>query len=187
MPRLFTALALPDTVLRSLEPLARGLGDVRWLAPDQQHLTLRFIGEVDQGRIDEIAEALALVDGLPLELRLEGLVHFPPRGAPRVMWVGLARNPELARLKRRIHRALATGGGGPVGRTFTPHVTLARIKGPLSPDRVGTYLMRHSLYRSEPFAVSDFHLYSSWLKPWGPDYQIEASYELVPGVDDQSA
>jgi hypothetical protein len=47
--------------------------------------------------------------------------------------------------------------------------------------------MRHSLYRSESFPVSDFHLFSSWLKPWGADYQIEASYELVPGLDDQSA
>jgi RNA 2',3'-cyclic 3'-phosphodiesterase len=187
MPRLFIALALPAPVLRSLEPLVRGLGDVRWLTPDQQHLTLRFIGEVDQGRVDEIAEALALVDGLPLELRLEGLGHFPPRGEPRVLWVGVARNPDLASLKRRIDRALAAAGVAPEGRKFTPHVTIARIKGPLSQDRLGTYLMRHSLYRSESFAISDFHLYSSWLKPYGAEYQIEASYELVPGLDDRSA
>ena len=186
MPRLFVALPLPDRILRSLEPLERGLGDVRWLTPDQQHLTLRFIGELDQGRLDEVAEALALVEGVPLELRLEGLGHFPPRGEPRVLWVGVARNPELARLKRRIDRALAGMGLPPDGRKFTPHVTLARIRGPLSPDRVATYLMRHSLYRSEPFAVSDLHLFSSWLKPYGAEYQIEASYELVPGLDDAS-
>ena len=187
MPRLFVALALPDPVLRSLEPLARGLGDVRWLTPDQQHLTLRFIGELDQGRLDEVAEALALVDGRPLELRLEGLGHFPPRGEPRVLWVGVARNAELARLKRRIDRALATVDLPPESRKFAPHVTLARIRGPLSPDRLGTYLMRHSLYRSESFPVSDFHLYSSWLKPYGAEYLIEASYELVPGLDDEPA
>ena len=187
MPRLFIALALPDAVLRSLEPLARGLGDVRWLAADQQHLTLRFIGELDQGRLDEVAEALALVEGLPLELRLEGLGHFPRRGEPRVLWVGVARNAELASLKRRIDRALAAVGVAPEGRKFAPHVTIARIRGPLSPDRLATYLMRHSLYRSEPFAISDFHLFTSWLKPYGAEYQIEASYELVPGVDDAFA
>jgi RNA 2',3'-cyclic 3'-phosphodiesterase len=187
MPRLFIALALPDPVLRSLEPLARGLGDVRWLSADQQHLTLRFIGELDQGRLDEVADALALVEGRPLELRLEGLGHFPPRGAPRVLWVGVARNDELARLKRQIDRALATIDLPPESRKFAPHVTLARIRGPLSPDRLGTYLMRHSLYRSASFPVSDFHLYSSWLKPYGAEYQIEASYELVPGLDDASA
>ena len=184
MPRLFVALPLPDQVKRSLDPLSRGLGDVRWLLPDQQHLTLRFIGETDQGRVDEIAEALALVDGLPLELRLEGLGHFPPRGAPQVLWVGVVKNAELASLKRRIDRALAAVGLPRDGRKFAPHVTIARIRGPLSPDRLATYLMRHSLYRSESFAISDFHLYSSWLKPHGAEYQLEASYELVPGVGD---
>jgi 2'-5' RNA ligase len=162
------------------------LGDLRWLTPDQQHLTLRFIGEVDNGRLDEIADALALVQGWPFEVRLEGLGHFPPRGEPRVLWVGIAKNPDLKSLKRRIDRALADLGLAPEARKFAPHVTLARIRGPLSPDRLGTYLMRHSLYCSESFAVSDFHLYSSWLKPHGAEYQLEASYELVPGVDQEA-
>jgi 2'-5' RNA ligase len=184
LSRLFVALPLPEPVKRSLEPLARGLGDVRWLTPDQQHLTLRFIGEVDQGRVDEIAEALALVEGLPFELKLEGLGHFPPRGEPKVLWVGVSRNPELGALKRRVDRALAAVGIEPEARKFAPHVTLARLRGPLSAERLQTWLMRHSLYRSESFAVSDFHLYSSWLKPWGADHQLEASYELVPGLSD---
>jgi 2'-5' RNA ligase len=186
MLRLFVALPLPDSVKRSLEPLTRGLGDVRWLAPDQQHLTLRFIGEVDNGRLDEIAEALALVPGAPLEVRLDGLGHFPLRGEPRVVWVGVAKNPELVSLKRRIDRALAHAGLPAETRKFAPHVTLARIRGPLSRDRLATWLMRHSLYRSEPFPVSDFHLYSSWLKSAGAEHQIEASYELVPGLEDDS-
>ena len=186
MLRLFVALPLPDAVKRSLEPLARGLGDVRWLEADQQHLTLRFIGELDNGRLDEVAEALALVQGAPLEVRLEGLGHFPPRGEPRVLWVGVAKNPELKSLKRRIDRALADVGLPPEARKFAPHVTLARIRGPLAHDRLATYLMRHSLYRSERFPVSDFHLYSSWLKPAGAEHLIEASYELVPGLDQEA-
>ena len=185
MLRLFVALPLPDSVKHSLEPLARGLGDVRWLTPDQQHLTLRFIGEVDNGRLDEVADALALVEGWPFEVRLEGLGHFPPRGEPRVLWVGIEKNPDLKSLKWRIDRALADVGLGPETRKFAPHVTLARIRGPLSQDRLATYLMRHSLYRSERFPVSDFHLYSSWLKPAGAEHQIEARYELVPGLDQE--
>jgi RNA 2',3'-cyclic 3'-phosphodiesterase len=186
LSRLFVALPLPDPVKRSLEPLARGLGDVRWLSGDQQHLTLRFIGEVDQGRVDEVAEALALVEGLPFELKLEGLGHFPPRGEPKVLWVGVAKSTELVALKRRIDRALAAIDLLPETRKFVPHVTLARLRGPLSPERLQTWLMRHSLYRSESFAISDFHLYSSWLKPWGAEHQLEASYELVPGLGDAS-
>jgi 2'-5' RNA ligase len=185
MPRLFVALALPDPVKRSLEPLARGLGDVRWLNPEQQHLTLRFIGELDNGRLEEVAEVLALVEGSPFELALEGLGHFPPRGEPQVLWVGVTRSAELAGLKRRIDRLLATTGLPPEGRKFTPHVTIARTRGPLSRERVGTWLMRHSLYRSERFPVSDFHLYSSRLKPEGAQHLLEASYELVPGIDDE--
>ena len=183
MARLFVALPLPASVKRSLEPMARGLGDVRWLGEDQQHVTLRFIGELDNGRLEEVAETLALVEGAPFDLRLTGLGHFPPRGEPRVLWVGVERSAELARLKRRIDRVLAAIDLLPENRKFTPHVTLARIRGPLSRERLGTWLMRHSLYRSEAFAVSDFHLYSSWLKADGAQHLIEASYELVPGLE----
>ncbi len=66
-------------------------------------------------------------------------------------------------------------------------MTLARIRAPLSRERLGTWLMRHSLYRSGPFPVSGFDLYSSRLKPDGAQHLLEASYELVPGLDDQPA
>ena len=185
MPRLFVALDLPDDVKQSLEPMTRGLGDVRWLAPEQQHLTLRFIGELDNGRMYDVAEALSLVTGVPFDLRLKGLGHFPPRGEPRVLWVGVEKSAELAALKRRIDRALAQSGLPRDERKFAPHVTIARMKGPLSPDRLGTYLMRHSLYRSEPFSVSGFQLYSSWQRSYGAEHHVEASYELVPGLEDE--
>lgn len=184
MPRLFVALDLPEEIKESLEPLSRGLGDVRWLMPEQQHLTLRFIGELDNGRLSDVVEALALIEGVPFELRLKGLGHFPPRGEPRVLWVGVEKSAELTRLKRRIDRALAQVGLPSESRKFAPHVTIARTRGALSPVRLGTYLMRHSLYRSEPFASSGFQLYSSWLKPEGAEYHVEASYELVPGLED---
>jgi 2'-5' RNA ligase len=184
MPRLFVALDLPEDVKRSLEPLGRGLGDVRWVDAEQQHLTLRFLGQLDNGRTREVVDALALVPGIPFELRLKGIGHFPLRGEPRVLWVGVEKSLELQRLKRRIDRVLDGLGLAPEGRKFTPHVTIARIGGPLSPARLGTYLMRHSLYRSEAFPVSGFHLYSSWLRPDGAEHQAEASYELLPGLED---
>jgi 2'-5' RNA ligase len=185
VPRLFVALDLPASVKQSLEPLAKGLGDVRWLSPDQQHLTLRFIGDVDNGALHDVAEALATVPAQPFQLTLKGLGHFPPRGEPRVLWVGVERNEELAALKRRIDRALREADVAPETRKFAPHVSIARMRSPLSPTRLGTYLMRHSLYRSEPFPVSSFHLYSSWLRSDGAEHQLEASYELVPGIDDE--
>ena len=151
MPRLFVALDLPDSVKRSLEPLAKGLGDVRWSTPDQQHLTLRFIGEVGNGAVPEVVEALATVPAMPFALTLEGLGHFPPRGEPRVLWVGVQKSAELARLKRRIDRALEQAGIPPDGRKFAPHVTLARFREPPLPDRFGSWVARRSLFRTQPF------------------------------------
>ena len=101
-----------------------------------------------------------------------------------MLWVGVEKSAELASLKRRIDRALREAAVPPETRKFAPHVTIARMREPLSPTRLGTYLMRHSLYRSAPFPVSSFHLYSSWLRADGAEHQKEASYELVPGIDD---
>ena len=185
MPRLFVAVDLSDTVKRSLEPLARGLGDVRWMTEDQLHLTLRFVGEVDNGGVDEVADALSLVPGVPFELRLKGIGHFPPRGEPRVIWTGVERQPELTALKRRIDKALKQADIPKDAQKFKPHVTIARLRRPPTQAGLATYLMRHGLYRSPPFAVSGFTLYSSWLDAGGADYQMEARYDLVPGSEDE--
>ncbi|HET6521839.1 MAG TPA: RNA 2',3'-cyclic phosphodiesterase [Geminicoccaceae bacterium] len=184
MPRLFVALDLPDTAKRQLEPLTGGLAlpDVRWLPPEQWHLTLRFIGEVEGGVLYDVGEALAEVPGRPFDLRLKGIGHFPPRGEPKVLWAGVERNAELTALKRRIDRALRDAGLPPDPRRFAPHVSLARFRQLPPPNRLGAYLMRHSLFQGEPFPVSGFRLYSSVLRPDGPVHAVEAEYDLVPGM-----
>ncbi len=186
MPRLFVALDLPDATKRQLGTLteAFSLPDVRWLPPEQQHLTLRFIGKVDGGKLYDIGEALAEVPGHPFELRLKGIGHFPPRGEPRVLWAGVEKNAELNALKRRIDRALREAGLPPDSRRFSPHVSIARFRQPPPPGRLGAYLMRHSLFQGDAFPVSGFRLYSSVLRPDGPVYAVEAEYDLVPGLDD---
>ena len=181
MPRLFVALDLPEDIKLSLAPLTRGLGDVRWLLPEEQHLTLRFIGEVDNGRMEDVVEALTLVDGAPFELRLGGIGHFPPRGEPRIIWAGVEKSEPLKRLKRAVDRALDEIGLPAEGRKFTPHITLARLRRPPAPQRLATWLATHSLYRSAPFTVRGFHLYSSWLRADGAEHTLEAGYELHPG------
>ena len=104
---------------------------MRWTEPEQFHLTLRFIGEVEQGTFYEIGEALAGVSHPPFELALKGLGQFPPRGAPHTLWVGV-EDPAGASpsLRRRIERVLAEVGVAPERRKFAPHVTLGRFRGP---------------------------------------------------------
>ena len=179
MPRLFVALDLPDTVKTSLASLMRGLGDVRWLSDDQLHLTLRFIGEIDNGQARDVADALSLVEGRPFDLSLKGIGHFPPKSEPRVIWAGIEPQPELQALKRRIDHALLEAGLDRDSKKYLPHVTLARLRRPPTKAGLATYLMRHSLFRSPSFPVSGFQLFSSWLDGQGADYQLEASFDLL--------
>ena len=182
MPRLFVALPMPDEVADQLDRLCVGLPAVRWTEAQQFHLTLRFIGEVEQGTFYEIGSALAGVSHPPIELRLKGLGQFPPRGAPQTLWAGLEDPDALATLKRRIERALESVGLVPERRKFTPHVTLGRFRAPPPEDRFGSWLAGRSLFRSSAFPVSAFGLYSSVLRPEGSLHALEAEYDFVTGV-----
>lgn len=183
MPRLFIALDLPEDVLAALDRLCEGLPGIRWSDADQFHLTLRFIGEVEQGTFYDIGEALADVSHPPFELALKGLGQFPPRGAPHTLWVGVDDpGNALSVLRRRIERRLEEVGLPPERRKFTPHVTLGRFKAPPPEERLASYLFRRNLFRTDLFPVSSFRLYSSRLRPEGSLYSLEAEYDFVAGV-----
>lgn len=176
--RLFVAVELPDAVREGLSRLCADVPGARWVEPEQMHLTLRFIGEVDGLVEREVVDALARVRAEPFSVSLSGVGHFPPRGLPRVLWAGVERSEALAALHDRVERALQRAGLEPERRRFFPHVTLARLRG--TPARaVGSFLVAHGLYRSPAFAVDVFHLYSSRLTPKRAVYRIEASYPLV--------
>jgi len=118
---------------RTIEQLRRGLGaqlPVRWLPPDNLHLTVRFIGHVSDDRVDATLRALAPSVGVPpFEIELSGSGRFPPKGPPRVIWIGLRRGlPALTALHEEFNRRLAPLGFVPEERPFRAHLTLARIK-----------------------------------------------------------
>ena len=129
MPRLFVAVDLPEAVCRRLAAFCGGVPGARWLPVEQFHLTLRFIGEVDNGAFDDIAEALDDVHIEPFSLALSGVGHFPPRGTPRVLWVGVDDGAAAVRLHDKIETRLQRLGLEPDARRFHPHITLARLKG----------------------------------------------------------
>jgi 2'-5' RNA ligase len=182
MPRLFVALTMPEEVADQLDRLCVGLPGIRWADPGQFHLTLRFIGEVENGTFYEIGEALAAVSHRPLEIRLKGLGQFPPRGGPHTLWAGVEDPEALTPLRRRVERALVEVGLEPERRKFTPHVTLGRFRSPPPEDRFGPWLAARSLFRSSAFPVSAFSLYSSLLRPEGSLHALEAEYDFVAGV-----
>ena len=178
MVRLFVAIDLPEPVKDRLGGLCAGVPGARWVSREQIHLTLRFIGEVDNGLFSDIADELAGVAVEPFPLRLRGVGHFPPRGQPKVLWAGVEDGAPVARLHNKIEARLQRLGMPPDRRKFSAHVTLARLKNTRI-GRVRDYLAQHGLFAAESFPVSGFHLYSSRLGAAGAIHRIEASYALT--------
>ena len=160
MIRLFVAIDLPPDVMELLAAISYGLAGAKWVEPDQLHLTLRFIGEVEGSRFMDIKEMLSTVEINQFPLRLKGIGHFPPRKAPRVLWVGIDKNEVLPRLRGKIETTLVKGGLPPEGRKYSPHITIARLKNTPAVT-VGNFMAANTLFASEPFLVENFYLYSS--------------------------
>ena len=178
MPRLFIAVDLPTDIQKNLESMSFGIPGAKWIDPQQIHQTIRFIGEVDGTTFLDIKAALEQVRLSPFQLALKGVGHFPPRGKPRVLWVGIEQSQPLQTLKNRIDKILAGVGLQPEGRKFSPHITLARLRN--SPiHKVANFLAGNGLFSQEPFEVMDFKLYSSSLSPKGAIHKVEKVYPLT--------
>jgi 2'-5' RNA ligase len=177
MPRLFIAIDLPVNIRERLSFICCGLPGARWLDPEQLHLTLRFIGDVDSIVFNDIREALTEIRGEPFFMQLEGVGFFPPRGKPRVVWAGIKKNEQLVHVRNRVESVLVRAGLEPEGRKYSPHITLARLnKTPGS--KVGAYLAHYSMFMSEEFQVGEFFLYSSVLSSKGAKHYVEERYSL---------
>jgi 2'-5' RNA ligase len=177
MIRLFVAIPLPEPVRTQLTLLQSGLQGARWLKPENIHLTLRFIGEVRNDLASDIDMALSKISGPPFEMALEGIGNFGRGKRPHAMWAGVAKSEPLMHLQAKIESALVRTGLDAEERKFSPHITIARLK-EMRPSRVEAWLADHGGFRSPPFTVDRFALFSSFLKPEGALYIEEASYPL---------
>ena len=180
--RLFVALSLPEDVQQRLSGLANGLPGARWVKPENLHLTLRFLGEVDNLAAADVDDALAKIRSPGFDLSLNGIGHFGEGRKLRALWVGVDAIDELMRLQEKIEQALIRLGLPPEPRKFKPHITLARFKS--NPGtRLQAYLADHNLVRAGPIAIASFELYSSFASADGPIYRVEASYPLEPAAE----
>jgi 2'-5' RNA ligase len=177
--RLFLALALPDGVRSELASLVEPLRGVSWTPPEQLHLTLRFIGEVQAELCERIDERLAAVHVEPFIIPVEGVGAFPQKGPPRVLWVGVgAGHPHLFQLRQRMDDAVLAAGIDLDVRFFHPHITLGRCSEE-SAQVALPWLRRHREFATAPFRVSAFALYSSRLLAQGAEHTLERSYPLT--------
>jgi 2'-5' RNA ligase len=175
--RLFVAIDLPADLRERLAALSNGIPGARWVAPENLHLTLRFIGEADGTQAQDIDAALTGLRAQSFPVTLAGLGRFGNGTKLRALWAGVEANPALERLQAKIEQALQRAGLPPEGRKFKPHVTLARFKNGSNVRLLG-YLEAHSLFYAEAFEVRNFVLYSSFLSHNGAIYTPEAVYPL---------
>jgi 2'-5' RNA ligase len=176
MPRLFTGVEIPSDIGQALGMLRGGLPGARWITPDNYHLTLRFIGDVDDLIAQEVALMLGRVRRGGFELHLEGLTSFGGR-RPRAVVATVAPAQALLEVQAEHERLMQRIGLEPEGRKYTPHVTLARLRDSSSLD-VADYLSARGYFRTAPFPVSRFVLFSSRNSVGGGPYVVEASYPL---------
>jgi 2'-5' RNA ligase len=127
MPRLFTGLEIPSNVAQSLAMMRGGLPGARWIDPENYHLTLRFIGDIDDALAHDIVGLLGRVQRKAFELRLDGLTSFGGR-KPRALVATVVPVAPLMELQAEQERLLQRLGLEPEGRKYTPHVTLARLR-----------------------------------------------------------
>lgn len=177
MPRLFTALEIPADIAFSLSLLRGGLPGARWVEPDNYHITLRFIGDVEEPTADEIAGQLRRVSRPAFELALEGLGAFGSR-KPHAIYAAVRPTPVLRELQSEHERLMQRIGLEPERRKFTPHVTIARLRSASHAD-VAAYLALRGDFRTAPFPVGRFVLMSARASRGGGPYIVEESYPLA--------
>ncbi len=176
--RLFVALSLPSAVKTQLSFLSGGIPGAKWVPPENYHLTLRFIGEVEGWQAEEVDEALAGIRARPFELSLRGVGTFEKGGRISALWVGAERNDGIAFLQAKVETALQRIGLEPERRRFAPHVTLARTDR-AAPEKLVAFVQAHNLFRAAPVQVDCFTLFSSRLGKEQAVYVPEVEYELA--------
>ncbi|MDO8533269.1 MAG: RNA 2',3'-cyclic phosphodiesterase [Xanthobacteraceae bacterium] len=176
MPRLFTGIEIPSEIVIGLSALRGGIPGARWVEPENYHLSLRFIGDVDDAIGHEIMHILGRVRRRAFEFALDGLDQFGGR-KPRAVFAAASPQSALIELQAEHDRLLQRIGLPPEPRKYTPHVTLARLRD-VSAHRVADYLSSRGPYRSPSFQVSRFVLFSSKASVGGGPYVVEAAYPL---------
>lgn len=177
MPRLFTGLEIPAEVADRLCDLRGGLPGAKWIDPENYHVTLRFVGDVDERLADEIAHALQRVRRRSFDVVLRGVDYFGGR-MPHSIFARVEPSPALMELQAEHERIVQRLGLEPEGRKFHPHVTIARVKGAAARD-VAQWLNVRGGFPGARFRAERCVLFSSKASKGGGPYIVEDAYPLA--------
>jgi len=176
MPRLFTGLEIPPEIATELSLLRGGLSGARWIDVQNYHLTLRFIGDIDERTASDVYLALERVRRPPLSVTLDGLSAFGG-DKPRAIVAKAKPEPQLVELQAEHERLIRRIGIPPEPRKFVPHVTLARLRA-ASSIAVADYIGARGYFLNRTFEANRFVLFSSRASTGGGPYVVEAAYPL---------
>jgi len=175
--RTFIAFELPPAVIFLLQEVQQELKRLnlraRWVRPENIHLTLKFLGDVNPDDIHKIGTAMAgaAIDCLPITLSVRGVGVFPGIKRPRVIWVGLGGDTQsLLALQSRLEQKLAGAEFPKDKRSFKAHLTMGRIKQAANPAVLRQMIADYAKLSSEEFTFNQFILFKSDLKPSGAVY-----------------
>jgi 2'-5' RNA ligase len=177
--RLFVGIPLPDDIRDRLGALCAGLPKARWVRPENMHVTLRFIGEVDEGQAEDLHGLLDDIAAPAFPVSLAGIGCFERGRGNKVgaVWTGVEAGSAVGHLHEKVESAAVRAGFGPEHRKFKPHITLARLNGTPS-VRVGQFIQAHEGFRAGPFMADRFTLFRSHLGREGAHYEALADYAL---------
>ena len=153
----------------------------RWVPVEQIHLTLAFLGEVEEAAVELLNEELARIQPPEFHLCFGGTGCFPNRHRPRVLWLGVEPEPQLNDLVARVHAAVQACSIPQEERPFSPHITLARLKLPPSHE-LDAFLNRNAQLKLPPFLVRGFTLFQSRLIPHGSEHISLREFSLRQNV-----
>jgi 2'-5' RNA ligase len=184
--RLFVALEIPAEVRENLAALVGALRAIskepRWVRPENLHVTLKFLGEVPETKLDAARTALAQSRSeQPVTLEFRGLGFFPNEKHPRVFWAGIQASANLMKLAEDIDGAMEKLGILPEQRPFSPHLTLARFERQGVPEKLRIAIAENAQREFGTLRTNEFHLIQSKLKPSGAEYTTLASFAFAAG------
>lgn len=176
MQRLFIGLDIPQTDKDRLALLRLAVPGARWVAPENYHITLCFLGTIDQTQKMDAVQALRTLSFPSFSLQLHGVGHFGGRKA-RSLWTGLAVSAPLNLLQSKIQREMQQLGLVQESRNFTPHVTLARFNHGKA-SQLAEFLSHFAHFSTPEFSVNQFTLFSARSLQGGGPYLSEADFLL---------
>ncbi|HRD01144.1 MAG TPA: RNA 2',3'-cyclic phosphodiesterase [Candidatus Saccharicenans sp.] len=166
------------TLVNHLKPLGK---NIKWVARENYHLTLKFLGEISESEMEDIKKTLDEVAGRhnSFNLKLKGTGSFPPgSNRIRIVWVGITNGERLLSLQKEIEIELEKRGFPKENRPFSPHLTIGRVKRPEKQDKLASELEKNNQQELGSMMVREITFFQSILRPQGPEYHILSRHLL---------